>query len=120
MGDEYYIVLAALAVLLAALAAIVFWRRIGVRYDYRWDSFAIHSLSQRQLFQIRQNEIEQIRRPNLRDWFRSSATLVRYPRRALARSVVITPKSRSLKPVLVSWEGEPIAGLVPKGFRTKR
>lgn len=90
-------------------------RRFMVRYEYRIDSFSVLGPFGRQLFQIRQSEIESLTR--LRP-LQHPGDAKTWPRSAFAPRVVI--RARMVRrPVVVSWEGRSIAGLTPQGLKQR-
>lgn len=104
--------------LLMALAAVLVreaLRRYLVRYEYRIDSFSVIGPFGRQLFQIRQSEIVSLGRLSLTE---RPADAKNWPRNPLAPRVVI--RARMVRrPVVITWEGLPIAGLVPEGLKER-
>ena len=104
-----------LSVALAALLIREAIRRILIRYEYRIDSFSVTGPFGRQLFQIRQSEIESIERLSP---MRRPAAAKNWPRNPLAPRVVIHARMVR-RPVVVTWEGLPIAGLVPEGLKQR-
>jgi hypothetical protein len=107
-----------LALLLLAFAALLIRdivRRYLVRYEYRIDSFSVIGPFGRQLFQIRQSEIESLGRLSL---MARPADAKHWPRNPFAPRVVI--RARMVRrPVVITWEGLPIAGLVPEGLKQR-
>ena len=104
-----------LLVLLAVLFIREFLRRYLVRYEYRIDSFSVIPPFGRQLFQIRQSEIESLGRLSPIDHPSDAKS---WPRNPLAPRVVI--RARMVRrPVVITWEGLPIAGLVPEGLKQR-
>jgi hypothetical protein len=90
-------------------------RRALVRYEYHIDSFSVLGPFGRQLFQIRQSEIESLTR------YRPLQRLgeaKRWPRSPFAPRVVIRARMVR-KPIVISWEGRPIAGLTPEGLKQR-
>ena len=98
-------------VLLLGVMGRELWRRFRFRYEYRFDSFSVLGPFGRQLFQIRQSEIESLTPARSIDSFGAAR---RWSRSQFGPRVVIRAMSR--RPVIVSWEGKPIAGLTPEGF----
>ena len=89
--------------------------RFLVRYEYRFDSFSVLGPFGRQRFQIRQNEIESVTPARVGDLAGGSR---RWSRTQFKPKVVI--RARMVRePVVVSWEGEPIAGLTPEGLKLR-
>lgn len=107
-----------LALLLTALTALLIreaLRRYLVRYEYRIDSFSVIGPFGRQLFQIRQSEIESLGRLSAIEYPTDAKN---WPRNPFAPRVVI--RARMVRrPVVVTWEGLPIAGLVPDGLKQR-
>ena len=100
------------AVLVAAREA---GRRFFVRYEYRFDSFSVLGPFGRQLFQIRQSEIESLEPARLGQRLGEAKT---WPRSQFAPRVVIRARMVR-KPIVISWEGLPIAGLTPEGLKQR-
>ena len=94
-------------------------RRLGLRYEYRWETFAIRSAGGRQLLHIRQSEIHSIEPLRLKDRIWRLGGFKRLSRTSLAPQVVIRSTVAHARPVVVSWEGRPIAGLRPQGYRLR-
>jgi hypothetical protein len=90
--------------------------RSFIDYEYRWDSFAIRGIGGRQLFQIRQSEIESLEVLGLADRFTSGARF--QTRTQLGKRVLIRAKFVRT-PTVISWEGKPIAGLTPPGLKLR-
>jgi hypothetical protein len=91
------------------------FRRFFVRYEYRFDSFSVLGPFGRQLFQIRQSEIESLTPARLGERLGEART---WPRSQFAPKVVIRARM-ARRPVVISWEGLPIAGLTPQGFKQR-
>ncbi len=90
-------------------------RRCLVRYEYRIDSFSVLGPFGRQLFQIRQSEIESLTRVRFLERLGDAK---RWPRSPFAPRVVL--RARLVRrPVVISWEGRPIAGLTPQGLKQR-
>ena len=105
-------VFSALVVLLLLREIVL---RFRLRYEYRWDSFSVLGPFGRQLFQIRQSEIESIKPARLTD---GAIGAKRFNRSQFGRKIVI--RARMVRtPVVISWEGEPIAGLAPEGLKPR-
>jgi hypothetical protein len=100
-----------LAVVIAREGAL----RFLVRYEYRFDSFSVLGPFGRQRFQIRQNEIVSLT-PVRADAPHGGAK--RWSRTQFKPQVVIRARMVA-EPVVVSWEGEPIAGLTPEGLKLR-
>lgn len=94
-------------------------RRLGLRYEYRWETFAVRTASGRQLLHIRKSEIESIEALPAKDRLLRLGGFKRLPRTSLAPQVVIRSKVPKARPVIVSWEGRPIAGVTPEGYHTR-
>ena len=108
-----HIALVSFAALVILVVAREMKRRFFVRYEYRYDSFSVLGPMGRQLFQIRQSEIESISPARMSD---NLGEVKRWPRSQFGRKLVI--KARSIRrPIIISWEGKPIAGLLPEGFK---
>jgi hypothetical protein len=110
--------LGVLIVLLVFLVAREIARRVGVHYEYRWDSFAIRGLFGRQLFQIRQSEIESLEAMGLAERVTGRVGVRFWPRTHFGPRVMIKARM-TRRPVVISWEGEAIAGLVPPGLKLR-
>jgi hypothetical protein len=104
---------------IALLAAREVSRRLGLRYEYRWETFAVRSPGGRQLLHIRQSEIQSIEPLQLKDRIWRAGGFKRLSRTSLAPQVVIRSTVAHARPVVVSWEGRPIAGLQPQGCRLR-
>jgi hypothetical protein len=92
-------------------------RRLSREYEYRFDSFAVRGWGGRQLFQIRRGEISALEPLTLAEGLLQRWIMRRLVRSSLARKVVIRSRIAHMKPVVVSWEGRPIAGLIPQGIK---
>ena len=107
-----------LGLLMVAIAALLIreaLKRYLIHYEYRIDSFSVIGPFGRQLFQIRQSEIESLGRLSP---MQRPAGAKNWPRNPLAPSLVI--RARMVRrPVVISWEGLPIAGLVPEGLKQR-
>lgn len=109
----------AAALMVAVLALREVWRRVDVRYEYRWESFAVRNAHGRQLLHIRKSEIQSIEPLPIKDRFVRFGRLKRLARTSFAPQVVIHSKVAHARPVVVSWEGQPIAGLSPEGYKRR-
>jgi hypothetical protein len=109
----------AAALVVAVLATREAWRRLRLRYEYRWETFAIRSARGRQLLHIRQSEIQSIEPLQIKDRIVRFGRWKRLARTSFARQVVIRSKVAHARPVVVSWEGQPIAGLRPEGYKLR-
>jgi hypothetical protein len=118
MNLRELIAIGALALLLTLLLAREIARRVGVHYEYRWDSFAIRGLFGRQLFQIRQSEIESLTAVGLGQRVTGRVGVRFWPRTHFGPRVLIRARM-TRRPVVISWEGEAIAGLVPEGLKLR-
>ena len=107
------------AFVVAALAVREIWRRLGRRYEYRWETFAVRDAGGRQLLHIRQSEIQSIDPLPLKDRINRFGRFKRLSRNGFAPQVVIHSKVAHARPVVVSWEGRPIAGLTPEGCKQR-
>lgn len=94
-------------------------RRFQIRYEYRWETFAVRGPGGRQLLHIRQTEIESIRPLTREDRMLGLGRFKRLARTSLAPKVVIRSTIAHAKPVIVSWEGRAIAGLAPQGYKLR-
>ncbi len=88
-------------------------RRFLVRYEYRIDSFSVLGPFGRQLFQIRRSEIDSLGPLRLSDRLVETRN---WPRSQFSRKIVIRAHM-ARRPVVISWEGKPIAGLMPDGLK---
>jgi hypothetical protein len=93
-------------------------RRLCIHYEYRWDSFAIRGLFGRQLFQIRQNEIDSLKVQGIGHRLTDRFVARFLPRSHFGSRVVIRATAMR-HPVVISWEGQPIAGLTPEGLKPR-
>lgn len=109
----------AAALMIAFLALREVWRRVDVRYEYRWESFAVRNAHGRQLLHIRKSEIQSIELLPIKDRLVRFGGLKRLARTSFAPQVVIRSKVAQARPVIVSWEGKPIAGLSPEGYKLR-
>lgn len=119
MAIAFVIELCAPAFVVSALALREIWRRLGLRYEYRWETFAVRRPGGRQLLHIRQSEIQSIRPLPLKDRIIRFGRLKRLSRTSFAPQVVIHSKVAHARPVVVSWEGRLIAGLQPEGCKLR-
>jgi|GEM_PF-3518523 hypothetical protein len=110
------IALACLGALLIFVLVREIVSRILIRYEYRFDSFSIQGLFGRQLFQIRQSEIESLAPARFGQDLAGSR---RWARSQFGRRIVIRARLVR-KPIVITWEGEPIAGLTPEGMKLRR
>jgi hypothetical protein len=95
------------------------WRRLRLRYEYRWETFAVRSAGGRQLLHIRKSEIQSIEPLQIKDRMVRFGRLKRLTRTSLGTQVVIHSKVAHARPVVVSWEGRSIAGLNPEGCKLR-
>ena len=93
-------------------------RRLCIHYEYRWDSFAIRGLFGRQLFQIRRNEIASLKVEGLGARITDRFGSRFWPRSQFGPRVIIRAVM-TRRPVVVTWEGQPIAGLTPEGLKPR-
>jgi hypothetical protein len=94
------------------------WRRLRIRYEYRWETFAVRG-GGRQLLHIRRTEIRAIEPLSLKDRVFGLGRFKRLSRTSFGPQVVIRSTVVRAKPVIVSWEGRPIAGITPEGYRLR-
>jgi len=106
-------------VVLAILVLREFSRRVGVTYEYRWETFAVRGPGGRQLLHVRKNEIQSIEPLTLRDRVAGLGRFKQLSRTSFAPKVLIRTNIAHAKPVIVSWEGRLIAGLKPDGLRLR-
>ena len=109
----------ATAFVFAVLAMREVWRRLGRRYEYRWETFAVRTAGGRQLLHIRKSEIHSIEPLQIRDRIVRFGRWKRLARTSFAPQVVIRSKVAHARPVVVSWEGRSIAGLNPEGCKLR-
>ena len=95
------------------------WRRFGIQYEYRWETFAIRGSGGRQLLHIRRTEIRAVERLSLKDRILGLGRFKRLSRSSLGPQVVIHSTVPRATPVIVSWEGRPIAGVTPEGYKQR-
>lgn len=95
------------------------WRRLRLRYEYRWETFAVRGPRGRQLLHIRRSEIRCIEPLSLKDRIWRAGGFKRLGRTSFGRQVVIRSTVAQARPVIVSWEGRPIAGVMPEGCRLR-
>ncbi len=117
-----FIIFAEAAVAGLAIAFLVvreISRRLGLRYEYRWETFAVRTPRGRQLLHIRKSEIHSIEPLPLKDRIWRVGGFKRLSRTSLARQVVIRSTVAHARPVVVSWEGRPIAGVEPQGCKLR-
>ncbi len=116
MSHRVAMELGAFCALLALILLREAFLRFRVRYEYRWDSFSVRGPFGRQLFQIRQSEIESLEPARITD---TGLGAKRFYRSLFGRRIVI--RARMVRtPVIISWEGQPIAGLTPEGLKPSR
>lgn len=109
----------AAALVVALLVTRELWRRLRLRYEYRWETFAVRGRRGRQLLHIRQSEIQSIEPLQIKDRIVRFGRWRRLARTSFAPQVVIHSKVAQARPVVVSWEGQPIAGLMPDGCKLR-
>jgi hypothetical protein len=95
------------------------WRRLRIQYEYRWETFAVRGPRGRQLLHIRRTEIRAIEPLSLKDRFFGLGRFKRLARTSFGSLVVIRSTVAHAKPVIVSWEGRPIAGVTPDGYKLR-
>jgi len=95
------------------------WRRLARRYEYRWETFAVHGAGGRQLLHIRRSEIVSVDRLGLKERVTGAGRFRRLARTSLAPKVVIRSNIAQARPVVVSWEGRAIAGVTPPGLKLR-
>jgi hypothetical protein len=106
-----------LLALLAVLREIL--RRARLKYEYRWETFAVRGSAGRQLLHIRQTEIQSLERLRFAERLASYGRFKQLSRRTFGSRVVIRSKVAHTLPIVVSWEGQAIAGLTPEGLQLK-
>jgi len=112
-----YVVDAAAVVLLALLVVLrEIVRRARLKYEYRWETFAVRGVGGRQLLHIRQTEIESLKRLEFKERLAGYGRFKQLSRRTFGPRVVIRSKVAHTIPIVISWEGRAIAGLVPEGL----
>jgi hypothetical protein len=79
----------------------------------------VRSARGRQLLHIRQSEIQSIEPLQIKDRIVRFGRWKRLARTSFAPQVVIRSKVAHARPVVVSWEGQPIAGIMPEGCRAR-
>jgi hypothetical protein len=109
----------AAALVVSFLVLREIWRPFGLRYEYRWETFAVRDTRGRQLLHIRKSEIQSIEPLPVKDRIARFGRLKRLSRSGFARQVVIRSTVAHARPVVVSWEGRPIAGVTPDGYRLR-
>ena len=92
-------------------------RRARLTYEYRWETFAVRGPGGRQLLHIRKTEIQSLRPLKLQERWVADGRFKQLSRRSFGPRVVIYSKVAHTIPIVISWEGRPIAGLAPKGFK---
>jgi hypothetical protein len=107
----------ALVALLLVLREVL--RRARLKYEYRWETFAVRGPGGRQLLHIRQTEIQSVARLTLWKSVTGIGRLKHMSRRTFGPKVIIHSKVAHTTPYVVSWEGKAIAGLTPRGLRLK-
>lgn len=90
-----------------------------MRYEYRWETFAVRDPGGRQLLHIRKSEIRSIEPLLFKDRIARFGRLKRLARSGFQRQVVIYSTVAHARPVVVSWEGRPIAGVTPEGYKLR-
>lgn len=95
------------------------WRRFGIRYEYRWETFAVRGSRGRQMLHIRRTEIRAIEPLSLKDRILGLGRFKHLSRTSLGPQVVIHSTVPRATPVIVSWEGRPIAGVTPDGYKLR-
>jgi hypothetical protein len=106
----------------AALVALVIrelWLRLSLRYEYRYQTFAVRGPGGRQLLHIRQHEIESLKPLTPAERLGGFGTFKDMSRSSFGRKIVIRSNIARAKPVIVSWEGRAIASLTPDGFEPR-
>lgn len=94
-------------------------RRFGLRYEYRWETFAVRGTRGRQLLHIRRTEIRAVEPLSLKDRILGMGRFKHLSRTSLGPQVVIHSTVPRATPVIVSWEGRPIAGVTPDGYKLR-
>ncbi len=95
-------------------------RRARIKYEYRWETFAVRGVGHRQLLHIRQSEISALNKMTLSERLAGFGRFKQLSRRTFGARVVIHSKVAHTTPYVVSWEGQAIAGLVPKGLKLRK
>lgn len=119
MSVAAIVCLAGLAAIAIFLASREIWRRCGIVYEYRWQTFAVRRLGRRQLLHIRASEISSIKPLAAGDRLVGPWRFKWLIRSGLGRKVVIRSTIAHARPVVVSWEGRLIAGLKPQGCKLR-
>lgn len=115
-----YIVDASAVVLLALIVVLrEIVRRARLRYEYRWETFAVRGAGGRQLLHIRQTEVESLERLTFKERLAGYGRFKQMARRTFGPRVVIRSKVAHTIPIVISWEGRAIAGLTPAGLKLK-
>ncbi len=107
------------ALLAALLVLREILRRARIKYEYRWETFAVRAGGHRQLLHIRQSEIESIARMTLGQRLAGFGRFKQLSRSTFGPRVVIYSKVAHTTPYVISWEGRAIAGLTPKGLKLR-
>jgi hypothetical protein len=110
---------ASAGILVAYLIIREIWRRLGIQYEYRWETFAVRGTRGRQLLHIRRTEIRAVEPLPLRDRVLGLRRFRHLSRTSLGPQVVIHSTVARATPVIVSWEGRPIAGVTPDGYKLR-
>jgi hypothetical protein len=105
------------ALLAALLILREIVRRARIKYEYRWETFAVRGARSRQLLHIRQTEIESLDRMKWSERLAGFGHFKHLTRATFGPRVVIRSRVAHTVPIVVSWEGQAIAGLTPKGFK---
>jgi hypothetical protein len=113
-------VAAAAAALLALFVAREISRRVRRRYEYRWETFAVRGPGGRQMLHIRQSEILSLKPLGLMERLSGFGAFKQLSRSSFGPKVVIRSTIAHAKPVIISWEGQAIAGLTPPGLKLRR
>jgi hypothetical protein len=115
-----YVVDASAVVLLALLVVLrELVRRARLKYEYRWETFAVRGVAGRQLLHIRQTEIQSLDRLKFSERLAGYGRFKQLARRTFGPRVVIRSKVAHTIPIVISWEGRAIAGLTPEGLSLK-
>ncbi|MDB5458538.1 MAG: hypothetical protein JWO72_279 [Caulobacteraceae bacterium] len=119
MSFAYVVDTSAVALLALLLVVREILRRARLKYEYRWETFAVRGGAGRQLLHIRQTEIESLERLTLGGRLAGFGRFKQLSRRTFGPRVVIRSRVAHTIPIVISWEGQAIAGLTPAGFRLK-
>jgi hypothetical protein len=112
------------AISVAGVAALILvlrelFRRVRLSYEYRYQTFAVRGPRGRQLLHIRQHEIESLTPLTLKERLSGFGAFKEMSRSSFGRKIVIRSNIARATPVIVSWEGRAIAGLMPDGFEPR-